>query len=183
MTGPSSLARTGLYRSLRQHWPEGRFDTIVIGTGIAGMTVGAALGKVGQRVLLLEQHFAPGGMTQTFSRHGYRWDAGVHCLGEQGDKDVAGKLVRWLTDGALQMRRLPETYERFHFPGGYEFTYAANAEHFRDQLVAAFPHEAPGIRRYFRLIPQVFDAARPFYALKATPLAMNRFFGDTLGWL
>lgn len=183
MTRSTSLARLGVYRSMLQHSPEGRFDSIVLGTGIAGMTVGAALGKTGQRVLLLEQHFTPGGMTQCFTRHGYRWDAGVHCLGEQGEHDVAGKLVRWLTDGALQMHRLPEMFERFHFPGDYEITYAADAEHFREQLIDAFPHEEGGLRRYFRLIPRVFDVARPFYALKATPLAFNRLAGATCGWL
>ena len=92
--------------------PRGHWDTLIVGSGIAGMACGAALAKSGQRVLLLEQHYVPGGMTHSFSRKGFRWDVGIHCLGEQNPGDVGGKLLAWLTDGRLEMNRLPETYEQ-----------------------------------------------------------------------
>lgn len=179
----TSLRASGLYSSLRRSFPSGTFDTIVVGSGIAGMACAAALTRTGERVLLLEQHHVPGGMTHCFTRHGFRWDVGVHCVGEQGPRDVAGKLLAWLTGGKLEMRRLPNTYERFWFPEGVQFTYDADTRVFREQLRRDFPAEAKAIDEYFKLVTLVFDVARPFYALKATPMAVNRGGTAVLGKL
>ena len=54
--------------------PDGPWDAIVIGSGMGGMTSAAVLAKLGQRVLVLEQHVIPGGFTQTFRRPGHHWD-------------------------------------------------------------------------------------------------------------
>lgn len=176
------LRKSGLYRSARRHAPTGRWDTIIVGSGIGGMACGAALSKHGQRVLLLEQHYVPGGMTHCFTRKGYRWDVGVHCVGEQSLDDVPGKLLAWLTDGKLAMRRLPVTYERFHFPDAVQFTYESDVDVFEAHLIASFPAEAAAIKRYFRLCRTVFDVTRPFYALKAMPPWVGRVVSGAIGW-
>ena len=43
-----------------------KFDVIIIGSGIGGLTVGALLSLNGKRVLILEKHFKIGGFTHTF---------------------------------------------------------------------------------------------------------------------
>src|SRR5690606_10794606 len=60
---------------------EGPWDTVVIGSGMGGMTTAALLAKLGEKVLVLEQHYVPGGFTHTFTRKGYTWDVGVHAVG------------------------------------------------------------------------------------------------------
>ena len=45
-------------------------DAIVIGSGIGGLSVAALLSKVGQKVLVLEQHDVAGGCTHTFADKG-----------------------------------------------------------------------------------------------------------------
>merc|ERR1711871_110429 len=52
-------------------------DTIIIGSGISGLTCGALLSKVGKRVLVLEQHYIAGGATHTFEDRGFEFDTGV----------------------------------------------------------------------------------------------------------
>ena len=37
-----------------KHVPEGSFDTVVIGSGMGGMTAAALLAETGERVLVLE---------------------------------------------------------------------------------------------------------------------------------
>ena len=65
-----------------------QWDVVVIGSGAGGMTAAVALANAGKRVLVLEQHYLPGGWTHTFSLEGHRFSPGVHYLGgleEGGD--------------------------------------------------------------------------------------------------
>ena len=53
----------------------------------------------GPRVLVLEQHYVPGGFTHAFRRKGYVWDVGVHAVGEVTEHSMPGRLhVRWHLD-------------------------------------------------------------------------------------
>jgi all-trans-retinol 13,14-reductase len=56
-------------------------DTIVIGSGISGLSTAALLSKVGQRVLVLEQHYIAGGSTHAFEDKGFEFDTGIHYIG------------------------------------------------------------------------------------------------------
>ncbi len=48
-----------------------KFDVIVVGSGIGGLTVAALLSKLHRkRVLVLEQDFTAGGFTHAFERKG-----------------------------------------------------------------------------------------------------------------
>jgi phytoene dehydrogenase-like protein len=53
-----------------------RYDAIVIGAGIGGLTCGALLAKDGLNVLVTEQHSKPGGYCTSFRRKGFTFDAG-----------------------------------------------------------------------------------------------------------
>src|SRR5690242_19972491 len=81
--------------------PPGPWDTIVVGSGMGGMTCAALLARLGQRVLVLEHHYVPGGFTQTFTRKGWTWDVGVHALGEVDERALLGKVLRELTGQRL----------------------------------------------------------------------------------
>lgn len=54
---------------------------VIIGAGIAGLSAGALLAKVGYRVTILEAHTYPGGCAGTFYHKGYRFDAGATVAG------------------------------------------------------------------------------------------------------
>ena len=55
-----------------------RYNTIIIGGGLAGLTAGATLSKFGKKVLLLEQHHKPGGCATTFKRGDFIIEVGLH---------------------------------------------------------------------------------------------------------
>jgi all-trans-retinol 13,14-reductase len=60
-----------LGHSYKQESPSGRFDVIVIGSGIGGLTSAALLARhANKRVLVLERHSTAGGFTHTFHRPG-----------------------------------------------------------------------------------------------------------------
>lgn len=63
---------------------ENRYDTIIVGGGIAGLTATAYLAREGQKVLLIEKNRELGGLVNTFSRNGFHFDAGVRALEDAG---------------------------------------------------------------------------------------------------
>ncbi|MBT8217720.1 MAG: NAD(P)/FAD-dependent oxidoreductase [Acidimicrobiia bacterium] len=149
--------------------PEGRWDTIVIGSGIGGMTTAAMLAKVGQRVLVLEQHVIPGGFTQTFKRPGYHWDVGVHIVGEMTTRSFAGRLLADLTDGRLEWASVGPVYDEFNFPDGFTIQFPDSPEAFRETLIDYFPHERQGIDDYLALVRNASRASGRDLQMRATP--------------
>ena len=71
-----------------------RWDAIVIGSGLGGLACAAALAKFNKKVLVLEQAGQAGGLTQSFDHEGWRWDVGIHYLGDFGHGGRTGKS-RW----------------------------------------------------------------------------------------
>ena len=102
---------------------EEKFDVIIIGSGMSGLTTAALLAQHGQKVLVLEKHFKAGGFTHTFKRKNYEWDVGIHYIGEvHNQKSYARRLFDRVTDGKLQWAKMDDNYDRIIFPNEtYDF--------------------------------------------------------------
>ena len=61
-----------------------KYDSIVVGGGIAGLTSAVYLARAGQNVLLIEKNKECGGLVNTFSSDGFRFEAGVRALVNAG---------------------------------------------------------------------------------------------------
>jgi len=60
------------------------YDTIIVGGGIAGLTAASYLARTGKKILLLEKNRELGGLVNTFSYNGFRYEAGVRALEDAG---------------------------------------------------------------------------------------------------
>jgi phytoene dehydrogenase-like protein len=63
---------------------EKKYHSIVVGGGIAGLTCAAYLTREGRNVLLVEKNRECGGLVNSFSHNGFRFDAGIRALENAG---------------------------------------------------------------------------------------------------
>lgn len=148
------------------------WDVIVIGSGIGGLAATAALSKRGKRVLLLEQHSVAGGQTQTFRRQGWEFATGVHYVGgvgpHAGRDGQFGRLLTWLSDGALHFAPCANPYDIVRLPG-FEFGILHPESAYRAALLARFPHEQAAIDHWFQASGDARKAAFTLMALHGLP--------------
>jgi phytoene dehydrogenase-like protein len=78
-----------------------KFDAIIVGGGIAGLTSAATLARAGKKILLLEKNHETGGLVNSFQRDGYVFDAGVRALID------AGIILSMLKNLGIQLDFVP----------------------------------------------------------------------------
>ncbi len=133
-----------------------KYDVVVIGSGPGGLTAAVALARSGRTVLVLEQHYLPGGWTQSFSLQGYRFSPGVHYLAGL----LPGQCLRRLFEGLGMGERLsfyelnPDAIDHV-MVGDERFDIPKGVDRYTERLKASFPHERQGIDRYFEIVRQL----------------------------
>jgi all-trans-retinol 13,14-reductase len=153
------------------------WDGIVIGSGIGGLACAAALARMGQKILVVEQHYVAGGLTQTFSRDGFRWDVGVHYLSEMHPGGESRKLIDWLSGGAIDFASMGDMYDILHFPDNFELKVPRTEAAFRAALQSRFPQSSKGLDAYFAALAEAERAIRAVFVGRGLPSALAGIFG------
>jgi all-trans-retinol 13,14-reductase len=172
---------TKIGEPLKRFHGDERFDAIVIGSGIGGLTAAALLTESARmRVLVLERHYVAGGFTHVFSRRGYEWDVGLHYIGDVGHPRAPLRVMfDEITEGRLTWAPMPEVYDRIHL-GSRTYDFPAGRERFRAAMIAAFPAERRAIDRYLELVRACVRASMLYFAEKALPIGVARVAGPLL---
>ncbi len=136
---------------------------------MGGMTTATALSRLDYKVLLLEQAQAIGGLTHSFDRNGFSWDVGLHYCGLFGHDQPAGKILDWLSGGAIEFQSVGTVYDTMHFPDGFEISVARPAAAYKMELKDRFPDNAAEIDAYFEALEEANAAFRMVTAERAMP--------------
>lgn len=149
--------------------PKNTYDVIVIGSGMGGMTTATALARFDHKVLLLEQAQKIGGLTHAFSRQGFTWDVGIHYCGTFGHDQLGGRILDWLSGGAIEFQSVGTIYDTLHFPDELIISVGRPAEAYKMELKDHFPDNAAEIDAYFEALVAAEEAGHAVGADRAMP--------------
>ena len=94
------------------------YDVIVIGSGAGGLSTALSLARKGFSVLLLEAMASFGGYLNPFKRKSYKFDTGLHYMGELNKDDRFWGLLDTLgiADKVNFIELNPDGFDRLIFP-------------------------------------------------------------------
>lgn len=143
------------------------FDSIIIGSGVGGLATAICLARAGQKVVVLEQHYVPGGWSHSFTLNGQRFSPGVHYVGLLDEGQSTNNLYSALgiANDLVFFRMNKDAYEHCLI-GDQTFDLPAGLENLKDKLSNYFPKEEKNIREYLSLVQKVNEELQLIPKLK-----------------
>lgn len=161
---------------------KGKYDTIIVGAGIAGLTAAAYLARAGQKVLLLEKNNECGGLVSSFSHNGFHFEAGVRAL------EDAGIIFPMLKDLGID---LPAVRSKVSVGIGKEVIHIENLEslkEYENMLSKLFPENADETKHLIKIFRTIMKHMDVLYGIE-NPMFKNLkrdksyLFKKLLPWL
>jgi prolycopene isomerase len=143
-----------------------RYDVVVVGSGLGGLSAAAELSRRGFRVGVFEKHNQPGGYATTFFRGAFEFEVSLHAMSGIGTASDPGPLYPRLEElGVLSKVDFIPMGDMYRSLGaGVDVTVPRGPDAAVDALCAAFPSDEKGIRAFFRQVLVIGDEAAAFKA-------------------
>ena len=92
------------------------YDCVVIGAGMAGLTYATLAAARGQKVMLAEQHYIPGGLFTAFKKNGFLFNVAMEWTTDCGPDGEFTALLRRLGVADEYPFRKVEVFKTIHSP-------------------------------------------------------------------
>ncbi len=133
-----------------------KFDAIIIGSGIGGLSCAASLAMCKYKVLVLEKNLFPGGSMSSFTEPetgNWTWSPGVQWVCDYSETSVDYILLKAITDGNISFSPLDYECQIKYFPDlDYQFTFVNDKSKLLEKLKSEFPDESKKIDIYFKYL-------------------------------
>jgi phytoene dehydrogenase-like protein len=137
----------------------GKFDCIVIGSGLGGLTAGALCARAGFKVLVLERNDSFGGAAATYRHQGLTIEASLHEIDGFDDGDPKKPLLNALgLERDLTFVDVGDLYEVRGGMLGAPFRLHHGLDAALAGAIRRFPEHKRGLEEYFRRLWAVRQA-------------------------
>ncbi len=133
-------------------------DSIIIGSGAGGLSAALSLARAGQKVVVVEQHYVPGGWCHSFYMNGQRFSPGVHYIGKMDKGSSTSGLFEALgiANEMVFFRMNADAYEHCWI-GEKRIDMPAGIDNLYESLSKKFPQEKKGLKKYLSLVKKVSE--------------------------
>lgn len=137
-----------------------KYDSIVVGGGIAGLTSAAYLARAGQKVLLIEKNKELGGLVNTFTRNGYKFEAGVRAL------EDAGIIFPMLKDLGIELEVVKSPVSVGVENEILHITDLSSLTEYKKMLIRLFPESEAEIVNLLKVIRKIMKYMEVLYGVE-----------------
>ncbi|MGZ3559728.1 MAG: phytoene desaturase family protein, partial [Thermodesulfobacteriota bacterium] len=143
-----------------------RYDVIVIGAGMGGLTAAALLAKKGCKTLLVEKENQVGGYVVSFKRNGFTFDATGAFVGGCHE---GGELYRILEEMGIheKIEFIPIQNIRNVYPGFEIRLQPGGILSYSEALFDLFPKEERGLKTYLSLVKRIGEEIKSYSEITA----------------
>ena len=138
------------------------YDVIIVGAGGGGMGAALELTRAGKKVLIIEQHYRPGGYMTNFSRSGYTFEVSLHAM----DNLNPGRTVeRFFKEIDIYDKLKPVKADPMYkacFPDNFDIVIPADVNEYKKVLAEKFPDQAESIEKFFDITLDIDYATDAF---------------------
>uniref|UniRef100_A0A0M3I171 All-trans-retinol 13,14-reductase n=1 Tax=Ascaris lumbricoides TaxID=6252 RepID=A0A0M3I171_ASCLU len=152
-----------------------KWDVIVIGSGLSGLTTAKILAASSRKVLVLEQHDRAGGACHTFDLDRFEFDVGLHYVAEMYPGSELYKICSAMTDSQVQWQRIEDPFDLIVVGDKRYGRMNGGQKVFRQQLKEWFPEEKNKIDAYFDFINSCLKEIPWMFRIKFIPTFITRF--------
>jgi all-trans-retinol 13,14-reductase len=139
-----------------------KFDVIIIGSGIGGLTIGSLLSGH-KKVLVLEKNSSFGGYCTSFQRKDCKFESSVQAINGLYEKNPIYEILK--TSNALKGLKIarPDHLYRTIFPDYDIRVPQADISKYKSILFSLFPEEKDGIADLFDTLKSIYQETTRFY--------------------
>ena len=138
-----------------------KYDAIVIGAGMGGLTAATLLARKGRKTLLLEKEKQVGGYVVSFQRGGFTFDATGAFVGGCSEGGDFWQVLKEI--GAHEdLDFIPVHHIRNIFPGFEVHLHKGGFHSYMEALLNLFPEEEKGLKTYLSLVKRVGEEIKSY---------------------
>jgi len=137
-----------------------KYDTIIVGGGIAGLTAAVYLARAGQNILLIEKNKEFGGLVNSFVRDGFHFEAGVRAL------ESAGVILPMLEDLGIELDTVRSKVSIGIEKEVLNIEDLDSIEEYRDLLVKLYPDSKREIDNFVKSMRKIMKHLDILYGIE-----------------
>jgi len=137
-----------------------KYDVVIVGAGMAGLTAAAFLSKEGRKVAVIDRQAKTGGLVQTFFRNGIGYDTGLRSI------ENSGIVIPMLRQLGIEIEWLPSPVS---LGVGNQVIRLSGPESFRDYealLLSLFPDHQADVKRITSAIRRIMKYMDVLYGIE-----------------